>query len=240
MPNNANYQEKKEMPKQTLERNYMPSILIKFGEKKFMEDLIYNGTIYFNTIEYFRKCEQKERGDSFEGTIELRNYTEEDDYRLTITLPDSGKQFSSGKFNYRKFLSDIRGNMYCLYSLNKQIVSQQSKFEIDQRMKKFGDTMVVITRPIDFLSAIIEQLKAKGIEYTMKPMNYYDHKSFSGKLDLFSKPDTHKHQNEFRIVLFDNSTEALPIQIGNIESYAHLVPASAIDNAEIGIHEVEL
>jgi len=218
----------------------MPSILIKFGEKEFMEDLIYNGTVYFNTIEYFRKCEQKERGDSFEGTIELRNYNEEDNYRLKISLPDRGKELSAKKFNVRTFLTDIKGNMYCMYYLNKQVVSQQSKFKIDQRMKKFGDTMVVITRPIDFLSAIIEQLKAKGIKYAMKHVNYYDHKSFSGKLDPFSKPDSYELQNEFRIVLFNNSTEALPIQIGNIESYAHLFPASAIDNAEIGIQEVEL
>ena len=213
----------------------MPAILIKFGRKEDMEDLIYNGTVYFNTIEYFRKCEQKERGDSSEGTLELRNYTEADNYRLTITLPDSGKQLSCRNFAERKYLTEIEGNMYCLYSLNKEIVSQQYNLEIDLRMKELGDYMVVITRPIDFLLAIVEQLKAKRIEYTMRHVIYNDYKSFSGKLGLFSKPDLFKHQNEYRILLYNNTSEALPIQIGNIESYAHLLPVSKIDNAVIGI-----
>lgn len=224
-----------EIKKQTLEINTTPSILVKFGEREFMEDLIYRGIVYFNAIEYFRLCEQKERGDSFEGTLDLRNYNETDNYRLTIKLPDSGTQLSAKKFNKRTFLTDMKGNMYSMYSLNEQIISNQSSFKIDQKMKQFGDTMVVITRPIDFLSAIIEQLKAKGIDYTMQHVNYYDNKSFSGKLDLFSKPDFLKHQNEFRIVLYRDSLEALPIQIGNIESYAHLMSASRIDEAVIGV-----
>lgn len=228
------------MSKHTSAVNNMPSILIKFGQKEDMEDLMFNGTVYFNTIEYFRKCEQKERGDSFEGTLDIQNYNEADNYRLTFTLPQSGKQLSSNKFNVRTSSSNINGNMYCLYSLNKEIVSQQYNFKIAPRMKEFGDFMVVITRPNEFLLAIIEQLNAMEVDFAMNHVTYYNHNSYSGELNLFSKPDNFKHQNEFRIVLHRNSSEALPIQIGNIESYAHLLPASAIDKAEIGIEEVEL
>ena len=67
-----------------------------------------------------------------------------------------------------------------------------------------------------------------------------DHKSFNGELNLFSKPDLFRHQNEYRILLHNNSSETLPIQIGNIESYAQLFPVSTLDDAEIGIQEVEL
>lgn len=228
------------MSKHTSAVNNMPSILIKFGQKEDMEDLMFNGTVYFNTIEYFRKCEQKERGDSFEGTLDIQNYNEADNYRLTFTLPQSGKQLSSNKFNVRTFLSNIKGNMYCLYSLNKEIVSQQYNFKIAPRMKEFGDFMVVITRPNEFLLAIIEQLNAMELDFAMNHVTYHNYNSYSGELNLFSKPDNFKHQNEFRIVLHRNSSEALSVQIGNIESYAHLLPASAIDKASIGIEEVEL
>lgn len=225
------------MEKQFSQINFTPSILIKFGRKEHLEDLIYNGTVYCNTIEYFRKCEQEERGDSFEGTLELRNYTEVDGAHLRITLPRSGIQLSARKFNFREYLTDIKGNLYCMYSLNEEIVSQQQRFMIDSRMKEFGDYMVIITKPIEFLSAIIKQLKAKQLAYNMQHVRYYSYQYFSGELDLFSKPDYFKYQDEFRIILYTNSSEAISVSIGNIESYAHLFSVSEIDNAEIGIIE---
>jgi len=216
----------------------MPSILIKFGKKEDMKDLIYNGTVYCNTIEYFRKCEQKERGDSFEGTLEIRNYDEEDEHQFMAVLPKSGKQLSARKFKFRKYLTDIKGNLYCMYSLNAKIVSQQQRFKIDPKMKEFGNYMVIITKPIEFLSAIVKQLKAKQLAYNMQHVRYYNYQYFSGELDLFSKPDYFRYQHEYRIALFRNSSEAVSVSIGNIESYANLFPVSAIDNAEIGIQEI--
>ena len=93
----------------------------------------------------------------------------------------------------------------------------------------------LIIQPIEFLSAIVKQLKTKQIQYKMRHVVYSNCQYFSGKLNFFSNPDCFNYKNEFRIVLYTNSSEALAVSIGNIESYAHLFSVSEIDNAEVGV-----
>ena len=41
----------------------------KFGEQKFMSELLRHGTVYMNTVDYFYHYEQdNNRGDKYEGT----------------------------------------------------------------------------------------------------------------------------------------------------------------------------
>lgn len=52
-----------------------------------MTDLLENGTVYFNTIDYFQKLEaQIARGDNYEGTTNIKNYHEYDNLKLRLTI----------------------------------------------------------------------------------------------------------------------------------------------------------
>ena len=47
-------------------------MFLKFGNEKNLMDLYKNGTIYMNSIQYFRKIEDDElRGASYEGVSEI-------------------------------------------------------------------------------------------------------------------------------------------------------------------------
>ena len=86
---------------------------IKFGQKKNILDLYENGTLFFNTIEYFRKLESEQgvRGDNYEGTVKLTNFSDKDNVDFKITIPETGKiiNLKPNKLHLREFLSDIKG-----------------------------------------------------------------------------------------------------------------------------------
>jgi len=65
---------------------------LKFGNKENMLGLLENGTIFFNTIDYFQKLEEQiAREDNYEGTTSINNFNESDNYKLTLTDPKTEK-----------------------------------------------------------------------------------------------------------------------------------------------------
>ena len=57
----------------TPHNNYV-SFFLKFGKSNDILDLYENGTVYLNTIQYFRTLEDRElRGDSYEGASRIIN-----------------------------------------------------------------------------------------------------------------------------------------------------------------------
>jgi hypothetical protein len=60
--------------------------LVKFGSKEHMEDFRRNGTMYMNTVEYFRMLEGRGHvGDEDEG---LQSCYQSDRVNVKITKPD--------------------------------------------------------------------------------------------------------------------------------------------------------
>ena len=79
-------------------------IFFKFGSEKDITDLFENGTIFFNTIDYFQRLEsQGVRGDKYEGTTKITNH-KSDKLKLTITIPETEKKipFKLSKFHLRE------------------------------------------------------------------------------------------------------------------------------------------
>ncbi|MFV8346056.1 hypothetical protein [Flavobacterium sp. ZB4P13] len=62
--------------------------LIKFGRKENLEKLIEKGQMRFGAIVDFQKSTEKERGDKFEGAI---NITNEQFSKIECDHPDLGK-----------------------------------------------------------------------------------------------------------------------------------------------------
>lgn len=80
-------------------------IFFKFGSEEHITDLFENGTIYFNTIDYFQKLEEQGlRGDKYEGTTKITNH-KSDKLKLTITIPETREEIpiKLSKFHLREF-----------------------------------------------------------------------------------------------------------------------------------------
>lgn len=211
-------------------------LFLKFGSYENMLDLYENGTIFFNSIDYFQQLEEQGlRGDNYEGTIMLRNYHEYESLKVTLTVPETGKtiDLKPSRLHLREFLSDIEGNVFCLYCLKTPDIIDFENFKIDNRVKEFGSHFVMIKDLPRFLGEVKSQLEEQGIDFQNGVVQYYDRNKQNGELSLFHKPDEFEFQKEYRIVLFRQGNKPFKIKIGSLKEYAHLLKTDAIDTIKV-------
>ncbi len=200
-----------------------------------MIDLLENGTVYFNPIEYFRQVEEQiARGDKYEGTVKIQNYHEYEKLKLTLTIPESGKkiELNPNKFHLREFLSEIKGTLYSIYCIKTPDV-MDSNYAIDQRVKEFGTHFVIIKDVVKFLDLIFKELKKQNISYNSKVVNYYEKDKINGEVTLFDKSSDYEYQKEFRIVLYTSEIKPIVLKIGNLSDIAEIFEISAIDQMKL-------
>ena len=217
-----------------------PLFFFKFGSEENMTDLLENGTIYFNTIDYFQRLEEQGlRGDSYEGTTKITNYHEYDKLKVTITIPETGKKIpiNPSKFHLREFLKDIKGNLYSIYCLRPKDIIGIENFKIDSRVAEFGTHFIIIKNTGKFIDQICNELEKKSFDYSTKQVEYYEKDKINGEINLFNKSKEFDYQNEFRIVLYNNEMKPKIIRIGSIKDYAEIFEVKALETMEISWSE---
>lgn len=210
-------------------------IFFKFGSEEHITDLYENGTIYFNTIDYFQKLEEQGlRGDKYEGTTKITNQ-QSDKLKLTITIPETRSDIpiKLSKFHLREFLKDIKGNLYSLYCLTHEDVLEIDNFKIDPRVKEFGTHFIIIQKPEKFINLICSELDKNKFDFQIKLVEYYDKEKINEEISLFHKSTEFEYQKEFRIVLFNDESKPLKIQIGSLKDYAEVFKVDVIDTMKI-------
>ena len=195
------------MTKQTQE-----VMLIKFGEKCYMEEFR-KGVLYMNTLKYFKELEEK---------CELRS---DKDEGLTAVYQAKGamlsRQNSEGKYDHigtitnqlkyrEKYL--VNENIFCMYALQVQ----PKKQNIDKRNLKFGNTLVSILDPVEFLDRVKLAAEQEGIRVFHKLVEYVDREKHIGTVGPFRKFSEFSYQNEFRILVCQESTGPYKLNIGDI------------------------
>jgi hypothetical protein len=212
-----------------------PFFFFKFGSEENITDLFENGTIFFNTIDYFQRLErQGARGDNYEGTTKITNH-KSDKLKFIITIPETEKEipFKLSKFHLREFLKDITGNIYSLYCLRHQDAFEIDDFKIDPRVKEFGTHFIIIKKPEKFINLICNELDKNKFDYQIKQVEYYEKEKINGEISLFHKTTEFEYQKEFRIVLFNNEIKPKIIQIGSLKDYAEVFKVDIIDTMKI-------
>lgn len=213
-----------------------PLFFLKFGNKENMTDLLENGTVYFNTINYFQTLEEKcLRGDKYEGSTRIHNYHEYDNVKVTITIPETGKTIpiNPTKLHVHEFLKDIKGNLYSLYCIRPKDLWDIENYRIDPRVKKFGSHFVIIQDTGKFLDHVFSELANQDFE--AGSVEYYNKDKINSEITPFQKPDQYIYQSEYRIVWFNNESIAKPINIGSIKEYAQIFEVDAIDTLKISV-----
>lgn len=206
---------------------------LKFGDKKDIYDLYENGTIYFNTINFFQNLEEQGlRGDNYEGTTKITNYHEYDNFSVQIKLHDSDKTFDMkpSKLHLREYLKDIKGNIFSLYALKTPDILDINNFSIDKRVVNFGSHFVIIRDLRRFIAKITSELKRKKISHKFGLVHYYDRNKINQAIGLFDKPDEFEYQREFRIALYRKEQNPFIIKIGSIKDYSMMFESVAIND----------
>jgi hypothetical protein len=200
--------------------------LAKIGTRENMEDLYHNGTVYMNTIKYFKKEEENEqKRDDREGILHIKQmawFDIEVNGKIYKFRKEAGVGvdfiFDNGQYREE---AELLGNVYCTYAITDELVKKTDR--IDQKCKGLGDTMVLITKPLTFIKRVRQALDAQQIGYTFDYVSYYDEKGYEGDLSIFHKPNSFAHQNEYRMAINNDKFEPVKFTIGSIADIAVLV-----------------
>ncbi|SNC66775.1 hypothetical protein SAMN06265337_1725 [Hymenobacter gelipurpurascens] len=196
--------------------------LIKIGDRKFMENLYYNGTIYMNHVSEFVKIEDGNvRGDKHEHLDEQQEIN-----NIVISLKgEDVLRADIGKLQV--WNEEPIGNIYSMYML--ETVENVEDLIIDSKCKQFGDTAVIILKVDEFYDRVKSNIENKGLKVYSGPVDYIDTNTFFGKWSLFKKPLEYKYQSEFRFVVKRNEISPLVINIGSLKDIAVIIESDKID-----------
>ncbi len=197
--------------------NYNIKAFIKFGSEKNIIDLYNNGTVFLNTIQYFRNIEDGElRGDKYEGVSEVIN-----SLPGTFKIKQSEQEFRFEKVHLRKSFKEILGNIYSLYAISDKGFRNYQDFKIDERLNGFGSHCLVID-PKSFINKMEKTLHNLGYSYNQGFVDYYDKEKICREVSLFEKPLEFEYQKEFRFFLKNEKIEPVKIQIDSLENCSEL------------------
>ena len=194
-------------------------LFLKLGSEKNILDLFENGTIYMNTIEYFRKVEDEElRGDKYEGVSKVIN-----SLPGTFKIPGIDREFNYVKVHLKESYKEVLGNIYSLYAISSKGFPNPLDFKFDERNLRFGTHGVMIKDLPLFFNKIENELKKNNLKFNHGFVDYYDKEEVSREITLFEKPLEFEHQKEFRFYVENDKIKPIKIQIGSMKDYAEIL-----------------
>lgn len=202
---------------------------LKFGNKKNIEDLFNNGTIYLNTVQYFRGIEDNNlRGDDYEGASRVIN-----SLPGSFKIPGIEKEINYKTIHLKESYETVLGNIFCLYCISSYGFPNISDFKIDEKVLDFGPYCILINDVGYFLDSIETELKKNKFEFEHGFVKYYDKKKINKELYLFEKPNEFEYQKEFRIYVYQTELTPISIKIGSLEGKAEIFRTEDILKLEL-------
>lgn len=209
--------------------NHTITMFLKFGEEERIRDLYENGTIYMNTLEYFRKLEDQElRGDNREGDVKVVN-----SLPGTIKIPDIEREFNYQKVHYRIKPEPLLGNIYSLYCISSHGFPNTVNIEIDKNNFRFGSHCLMIKDCRYFLDRMEKALNTLDQPFKHGFVKYYDKDEVSKDLTTFDKPLEFEYQKEFRFFVDNDVIEPIKFQIGSLEGYAEIFNSVEVESLQL-------
>ena len=197
-----------------------PFVYIKIGKEKHIRELYDEGKIYMNTLPHFWSVEDGGvRGDPYDGVTTLHRGTEA---TLSMAGIEKPMKIVSWEFGVKPNRPECV-NVFCMYSLRK------STFPFDERVRKFGDTSLIVTDMKEFVDRIKKSLKDKGIRTKASSVEYVSDKH-EGPVGPFRKREMFRWQSEWRFVTYDGPEEPRDFKIGSLRDIAVTVPTGELNS----------
>lgn len=208
----------------------MCSILIKFSEERYIDSLLSEGELFFNSLDNIVNCDKDGIGDDqekqhrlFPSNFLIKSVNSEEWHSLTLNGPLTFKALSPF------------GNIYCMSILPfNKIIEAVEPYEniIDKRMENHGDFACLIYNRKEFINRVIKECLSKGYSvenFTVKYKTSEEQKSIP-----FQKDNSFSYQREYRFFIKnDKNSNPIKIQIGSIVDIAKKITPSDIVEIEI-------
>lgn len=198
--------------------------LFKFGERRYVEQFVYEGKLYMNTLEYFVNLEaDSQRSDKDEG---LNWCMQPNRVKLRMEIDGEFKDIPgiSGAILYSQ-PCDRAANIFCMYALR----ATQEHPPINPLNLKFGDTFAILKDGDEFLRRVQIAAEQSGHRIDWKLVKYVDRSQHHGPMGPFRKFSRLSYQSEFRIALFPGTGKAFDLTLGDISDIAILGPLSELN-----------
>ena len=201
---------------------YIHAPFLKFGKKEYMEKLIYEGEVFFNTVQFYRNYENTEIGDPNEGISAL------------LHLPNgklwyAGKCIGEARNRVLKKNENINNkNLFCLYGIENQNAINNTNEDNELIIKlsqftNFGTHCVLINDIPSFTKRLLQKVFEKKLKLEHQLVYYYNPNSYNGPITPFMKDEKFSHQCEYRFLVHNTKNESIKFSIGNIEDIAHIL-----------------
>lgn len=204
--------------------------LVKFGCRENMEDFRRNGTMYMNTVDYFRTLEGM--GDIGDVNEALHSCYQSDRISIKMTTHDGQSILlttESGLTGQVLTGFNVAGaqNIFCMYALR----CCGSKPVIDPRNFENGrDTYVCITNGRLFLERVRTVAKAERLRISGGLVKYVPRDDHHGPMGEFKKFASYQYQNEYRFVLSPGFSEPYRLVLGDISDITIIGDAKDIND----------
>lgn len=198
--------------------NHTIVMFLKFGQEEHIRDLYQNGTIYMNSIQYFRKLEDGElRGDIYEGVNSIKNYP-----AGKFEIPSIDYKGNYLALQLRESYETVLGNIFSLYCISSHGWKNPKDFKIDEKNKRFGSHCLLVKDNVRFLALIENKLKELKVKYRHNFVEYYDKGKVNRAITLFEKPLEFEYQKEFRFYVERYSDQPFIFSVGSLADIAEI------------------
>jgi hypothetical protein len=215
------------------EETEMRGFFIKIGKQEHIEDMYENEYLFFNTLRSFRATNKDETGRADPREANTLNtqltYLEITTSKGTrLKLSEISKEFNG---QYNEHPTEIPYNICSLYTLkiNEDLTIQQ----VDDRVLNLGTRSLLIHDLQNFFKTLDNSLSNLGVEYSRRPVNYYDHRTYEGELTLHHKDKEFSFQNEYRILLQTEGTETMRIPMPGMKSFSTLGETQTLNTIKL-------
>lgn len=199
-------------------------MFLRFGAREHIEDLYENGTVYMNSIQYFRDCKDDPlRGDKYEGISRITNYLPGE-----FTIPEINHTVKYQALQTYEYDANPIGNIYSLYCVSSHGFPNPEDFAAHISNHGFGDHCLMVKNNPEFLNRIKQAVKELGYPYDDGFIDYYDKETYNGEVGVFRKPLEYAHQKEFRIYVRREEISPLILKIGSLKGIAKIYTSMEI------------
>ncbi|WP_240077961.1 hypothetical protein [Enterococcus gallinarum] len=229
-------------------------LLMKFGSRKNLE-MLQQGKVYMKNLQYYidleTATEDEDVGDKFDGLLPLQ------DVKVSVYTVDSNEfvtqinaPIATMDLGYKKspvfcmFILDYRNTTSTSLTDDELKIRFDFSDEQKNRLKNFGDSVLLITNVEKFFARMKNGLNDAGISYTRDRVKYYDRNALEHIKDIqdnnarigFWKRKKYEYQQEYRFLAFDTMIDDhVIIDIENLSDISRLESTEVILNTFVEV-----
>lgn len=206
-----------------------PILFVKFSDNIDHLKSLQQGNLYMNNLKYFVELEEKTGIPGMGDKLEVLNVL--NDVEVSFYIPGTDHLITKAKAKQANFRYEdaLYKPVYCLFAITADMLVVHKETESDVELKinfteeqkskmssEFGKYALVISPPC-FSEKLEKTFYEKGYEFSGKYVDYIDNNvNEQRRMEAYATQDTRifffkdhgfKHQNEFRIVLFNKNEE---------------------------------